>query len=267
MLVDTRVGRIFIEDQGSGPAVALWPSLFTNGRMWHAQIQALSDTHRVISIDPPGHARSLVPRADYTMDDCVAAAAEVLDAVGERRVAWFGLSWGGMVGMRLALRHPERIVALGLLDTSARKEPAWNRIKYTVLAETLLRPLGPVREMIDRLAVPELLGATTRRTNPTLADQLGDSLSRLERKGALRAMRAVFSRDDVLGELSRIRVPTLVLVGEEDTATLPAESERIHAAILGSKLVKIPGAGHLAAIEAPDAVTHAMLDLLAAARW
>ena len=267
MLVETRVGRLFIEDLGSGPAVVLWPSLFTSGRMWHAQMEPLAAAHRVIAIDPPGHVRSSVPRADYTMNDCVAASLEVLDAVGEKRVAWFGLSWGGMVGMRLAARHPDRVAALGLFDTSARGEPSWARVKYTILAETLLRPIGPVREMVERLAVPELLGATTRRTNPELVERLADSLTRLDRVGILRAMRAVFSRDDVLRELSAIRAPTLVLVGDEDTATVPAESERIHAAILGSRLVRVARSGHLPALEAPADVTREMLALLESAGW
>ena len=81
---------------------------------------------------------------------------------------------------------------------------------------------------------------------------------RSNRRSIWRAVNGVIERPSVYHELSRIAAPTLVMVGEEDTATVPAKAERIAAAIAGAKLVRIPRAGHSATVEQPQAVTQAI---------
>lgn len=268
MLVDTLLGRMFVEVHGrdSGPTIALWPSLFTHGRMWHAQLAPLGERHRVIVIDPPGHGRSFVPPREYAMDECVTAACEILDQLDAPRVAWAGLSWGGMVGMRLALRHPERVWALALLATNARAERPWRIVEHKLLTEGLLRPFGPVRPIIAAVGLPKFVGATTLRTNRAVCERVVDILCSHDRVAMLRAMRCVDARSDVLDELRAVRCPTLVLVGDEDVATPVHESQRIAAVVPGAELSVVGHAGHLVAMEAPERVTDELLRLLRFAR-
>ncbi|MGD8679924.1 MAG: alpha/beta hydrolase, partial [Lysobacterales bacterium] len=86
----------------------------------------------------------------------------------------------------------------------------------------------------------------------------------LNRVGTARAAHAVIDRKGVYDQLDRVSTPTLILVGDEDVATVPAKAERLHAAITGSELVTIPGAGHSSSIEQPGLVTAAIREFLAA---
>ena len=107
MLVETRrCGRLFVDVQGEGPPIVLWHSVLCSGAMWSTIPAELARSHRVIGIDGPGHGRSSPVRASYTLDDNVDAALAGLDACGVRRAVWCGLSWGGLVGRRRALRAP-----------------------------------------------------------------------------------------------------------------------------------------------------------------
>jgi pimeloyl-ACP methyl ester carboxylesterase len=257
MLVETCVGRLFVDRVGRGPDVVLWPSLLTDGAMWRPQVDALRERYRFTIVDPPGHGRSQALRRPYTLDDCVEGAVQLLAACGLSRAGWAGLSWGGMVGMRLASRHPERVAALALLDTSARRDRPAKLAAYRALA-AVERIAGPVRAL-GRVLLPVMFCRETLRQHPELAEAFLDKLVRMDRVALAYAVDAVmFSRRDVTSELSRITAPTLVLVGEQDVATPPREAEHLVAHVPGAQLVRIPRAGHLTTLEQPEAVTAAL---------
>jgi pimeloyl-ACP methyl ester carboxylesterase len=257
MLIETCVGRLFVERVGQGPDVVLWPSLMTDGAMWRPQVDALRERYRFTIIDPPGHGRSQALRRPYTLDDCAVGAAQVMAACELARAGWAGLSWGGMVGMRLAARQPAKIAALALLDTSARRDRPAKLASYRLLA-TVERVVGPARAL-GAVLRPVMFGRDTLRERPELAEAFLDKLVRMDRVALACAVEAVmFSRRDVTSELSRITAPTLVLVGDQDVATPPREAEHLAAHIPGAELVRIPRAGHLATLEQPEAVTAAL---------
>ena len=81
-------------------------------------------------------------------------------------------------------------------------------------------------------------------------------------QGMLRTLGGIVERSSIEGELSQIRCPTLVIVGEQDVATPPAKAERIHALVAGSKLVVIPGAGHTSTVEDPESVNAALIPFI-----
>ena len=260
MLVDTNCGRLFVEVTGEGPDVVLWHSLLCDGGMWRAQAEALRERCRVINIDGPGHGRSAPTRTPYTMDDCVRAALTVLDEVGAERPIWCGLSWGGMVGMRLAARHPERVRALVLMDTSAQAEDRKKIPSYKVMA-TISRTIGPPRFLAGRI-VPIMFGRPD--AHPDAVERFVDHLLHMDPASLGHAVDAViFERDDVSGELGRIDVPTLVMVGDRDTATPPSKSEHLANLIPHARLVRIPDAGHLATLEEPARVNEHLLPFVA----
>jgi pimeloyl-ACP methyl ester carboxylesterase len=109
-----------------------------------------------------------------------------------------------------------------------------------------------------------LFGKTALR-NPARATELSMWKQHLlsNRRSIWRAVNGVITRDGIYDKLGRISAPTLVVVGEEDVATVPAKAERIAMAISGSKLIRIPEAGHSAPVEQPALVTSAIAEFIA----
>jgi len=262
MLVQTRCGRLFVEVRGDGPAVVLWHSLLCEGGMWVGQVGPLAERYRVINIDAPGHGRSAPSTRAYSLEDCVDALFEVLDAVNERSAALVGLSWGGMVGMRAALRSPERIRSLILFDTNADAESPDKLPKYRAMA-FLARRFGALPLLLDRL-VPIFFSPRTTTDRPEIVRDFRDRLSAMDPTSIGHAVDCVeFGRKDIRSELTRIACPTLVVCGIDDLATPVARSEDIVQRIPGAELALVPQAGHLSAWERPDVATPLILDRLA----
>jgi pimeloyl-ACP methyl ester carboxylesterase len=257
MLVPSSLGRVFVTSKGQGPDVVLWHSLFCDTSMWREQLDALAPRFRMHSVDAPGHGRSEPVRRAFTLDDCVDVALDVLDSLGLDRVAWVGLSWGGMVGMRLAARHPDRVAALVLLDTSARKEALVKRVAFRPLLG-VVRAVGPNRASA-RLLQPIFFAPRTLRERPELGEAFVETLTAMDLESVVHSTHAVvLGREDCTAELAAIRAPTLVIVGAEDRATPPSESAHIARTLPGATLLRIPDAGHLSPLERPDAVNPAL---------
>lgn len=162
MLVETRLGRLFVDVRGEGDPVVLWPSLLTDGGMWRFQVPALAERWKVLTIDPPGHGRSARVERPFTLEDCADAVVDVIDALEVERAHFAGLSWGGMTGMRLALRNPSRLRSLALLDTNADREARRKVPSYRALL-LFARWLGQgVPPLLDRLE-PLYFTRETRR--------------------------------------------------------------------------------------------------------
>jgi len=261
MLVETRVGRLFVERRGEGAPLVLWPSLLTEGSMWRAVAPALSERFTTLTIDPPGHGRSGPVRRAFSLEDCADAAREVLDALSIERASWAGLSFGGMTGMRFALRHPGRLDRLALLDTSADREPRRKLPSYAVMS-AVARRIGAIGPLVDRIE-PLFFTKETRQRRRDLVEPFREQLVRMDPESIGHAVDAViFRRADIRPQLGSIRAPTLVLVGDEDVATPPSCALDIADRIAGSRLIEIGGAAHLSPLERPRAVGRALLEHL-----
>jgi 3-oxoadipate enol-lactonase len=261
MRIRTPLGDLYVEDQGEGPAVLLWHSLLHHGGMWKAQVAALRDRYRVINVDAPGHGRSSPVRKSFDMADCVRCVEAVLDARNVERAAMVGLSWGGMVALATAVRRPERLRGLVAMDTSCRREPLGNRLKYYAMG-TITRELGTIPLLLDRVE-PLFFSAHTRtERRAELVEPWRSYVARMDRESVWNALHSIFERRDITEELRRVRVPAMVIVGAEDTAQPPRESEHIAASIPGARLVVIPGAGHISAEERPNEVNTVLTEFL-----
>lgn len=248
--VNTALGRLFVEEVGEGSPILLWHSLLSDRSMWRYQVRELARDHRLLLVDGFGHGQSEPASRPFSVEDCAGAALAVLDAYQHERAIVLGLSWGGMTAMRMALRAPSRVRALGLLDTSAEAEEPLQRIRYRAMA-ALFRRYGPLRPMQQQV-LKTLFGSKALRERPELGLELVERLKRLDREGLYLAIRAITDRGSVLHRLPRLRTPTLVIVGAEDRATRSIHSERIARAIPGARLEYIEGAGHLSTLEAPE---------------
>lgn len=262
MYVSTRLGRWYYEEHGKvrregDASIVLWPSFLTDGGMWDGQIRALADLGRVLVFDGPGHGKSDTP-PPFSLDDNARAVLDATDALGAKRFAMAGLSWGGMIGMRLAVLAPERLTALALFDTSAAPESMRNRVQYRAMLSTFRR-VGLPSWLAERRVIPLYFCAETIRARPELPRRFWNDAVGFSREGVYKSGKAIFQREDFRGELGRVRVKTLVACGAEDRATPPARAAEIARGIPGAELVTIPGAGHLSAIEQPERVNAALV--------
>jgi len=254
--------KIYYEETGSGPeAIVFSHGLLMSGDMFSEQVKTLSSRYRCICYDHRGQARSEVTPSGYDMDSLAADAAALITELGAAPCHFAGLSMGGFVGMRLAIHHPELLRSLILMDTSADPEPEQNRGPYRRLAfigrwfgfRPVIKPLMNI--MFGRTFLNDPAAEAVR-------SHWKNHLMGLDKVGTSRAAHGVIDREGVYDQLGRIETPTLILVGDEDVATVPAKAERMHAAINSSRLVVIPGAGHSASVEQPALVTKAIEEFL-----
>jgi pimeloyl-ACP methyl ester carboxylesterase len=263
-LADT---RLYYEDTGpgsTGETIAFSHGLLWSTALFAPQIAALRGRYRCVAWDHRGQGRSAADhRKTIGIELVWQDAVQLLERVAGAPVHFVGLSMGGFVGMRTAARRPDLVRSLALLDTSADPEPIENVSRYRLLVR-VTRALGP--RVVARSAAPILYGRTILADRARRADVARFLGVNTARRDIWRATNGVIDRAGIHCELSRVTAPTLVVVGEEDVATVPAKAERIRAAIAGASLVRIPRAGHSSPVEEPAAVTAALESFLATVR-
>jgi 3-oxoadipate enol-lactonase len=254
--------QIYYEDHGSGPETIVFAhGLLWSGRMFDHQVDALKNRYRCITFDFRGQGQSQVTAAGYDMDTLGEDAAALIEALTCAPCHFLGLSMGGFVAMRLAIRRPDLIKSLMLIETSADPEPPENIGRYRLL-NFIARWLG-LKLVADR--VMAIMFGRKFLTDPARAKMRQEWRQRLianQRIGITRAVRGVITREGIEDRLDKIKVPTLIIVGDQDVATVPAKAQRMQARIQGSKLVVIPGAGHTSTVEEPEAVNAALTEFL-----
>lgn len=247
--------RVHFEDRGQGTPVVLGHSFLCDGDMWREQIRGLGDRYRFINLDFRGHGKSASVQAPFTLYNAVDDVVGVLDSLGIERAVWCGLSIGGMVAMRAALTVPERVARLIIMDSDAGSERFAKTIQYRLMAAGVRAlGVGPFLNEITRL----MFGEWTRRNNADLAEEWRQRFAEVDIPSTLICLDSLIKRDSILARLGEIAVPSLVIVGEEDTSLPVALSSRIHDGLPNSELVRIPDAGHLSALEQPQRVNEAM---------
>lgn len=250
--------QLYYEDTG-GPGE---PIVFSHGLLWNSnlyarQIEALRGRYRCIAYDHRGQGRSTAPPGKgIDLRTVYEDAVAFIQALGLAPCHFVGLSQGGMVGLRVAARHPELLRSLTLLDTSACSESLWNLSRYWVLTATT-HWLG-LRPVVDK--VMSVYFGQTFLKDPARAAEREELRRQLLQnpRDAWRAMQGVITRRSITEELPRIITPTLILVGEEDVATKPEMAELLHARIRGSRLVRLPHVGHMSNLEEPELVNLAI---------
>jgi 3-oxoadipate enol-lactonase len=236
------------------PVVVLANSLGTTSAMWDPQVAALRERFRVLRYDHRGHGASEVPPGPYTLDDLGQDVLGLIDDLGLGRVLFCGLSLGGMVGMWLASRAPERVQRLVVCCSSARIEPAslWTDRAAKVRANGT----ASIAEQIVARWFTPAFGARA----PEVVARAVAMLAATPDEGYAGCCEAIAAMD-LRERLSAITAPTLVVAGAEDPATPLAHAEGLAAGIPEARLAVVD-ASHLANIEQPEPVTRLLLDHL-----
>jgi pimeloyl-ACP methyl ester carboxylesterase len=229
--------------------------------LWAAQVASAADAFpdvRLLVPDLPGFGRSS-PLPATSMNAYADVLEPMLDTAGVERAVIGGLSMGGYVAFAFWRRHAARVRALVLMDTKAPADIDAAREKRRALIATVEG--GGVGAVVAEM-LPAQLGQTTRRDNPALVERVEVMLRRAPARGVAAAAQALMDRIDSTPTLGTITVPTLVIVGDEDTTTPLSDAIALSAGIPGSRLVTVPGAGHLAPLEQPVIVNAAIAEFL-----
>ncbi len=260
-MIPTVLGPLGVTERGTGPrTIVLWPSIFTDHRIHLPLVHRLGPRHRLLLIDGPAHGQSPGPGGEFSLADCAAAMADVLDAYGLDRAIVGGTSWGGLTGAEFALAAPDRAEALLLLNTPFHLGDPRPSLTARLIATGARWGLG-TRTFRDGVArsffTPEALAG-----DPTYARAFHDMLRTAVPGPFAAAIRSVLLRSTPLASRAdRIRVRTLVIAGEHDPM-YPAEAQRAAAArIRGARFALVPGR-HISAVDSPDAVARTIADFL-----
>jgi pimeloyl-ACP methyl ester carboxylesterase len=246
--IDRDGTKIHYEVHGSGPPLILTHGYSSTSAMWHGQIEALSKRHRLILWDMRGHGQSDYPGdpSAYSEALTVGDIAALLDQVGAAKAIVGGLSLGGYMSLAFYRAHPERVRALLIIDTGPgfKKDDAreaWNKRAHDTA------------DRFEQHGLDVLKSASRERS----------SVSHRDARGLARAARGMLTQRDarVIELLPEIKVPSLVVVGADDTPFLAA-SDYMAAKIPGAKKVVIPAAGHAVNIDQPRAFIDAVVRFL-----
>ncbi|MDP2919799.1 MAG: alpha/beta hydrolase [Dehalococcoidia bacterium] len=242
--------NLYYESTGKGYPLVLTHGFSATHAMWKVQ-EPLANEYRLITCDVRGHGETdSPPTADqYSADIVVEDLFQLMKTLNIRKAVFGGLSMGGYISLRFYLKHPEMVTALIVMDTGpGYRNPArmaeWNRSR-----EDMARRLET--EGIDVLVAQ----AATEGRREIALNQNPVGLAHMSRK-------VVGQHDSwVIENLDKIKVPTLVVVGEKDTAFLQA-ADYMAKVIPGAKRVTVPNAGHPANIDNTPFFNQAILDFL-----
>ena len=258
----TNGAELYYERVGSGEPLLLVHGLLFSAESWRDQVDALSEDFDVVAVDLRGQHRSetTTDAAGYDLWNQAEDIHGLITQLGLAPTHYAGLSMGGMIGMRIALRHPEDLRDLILLDTSARPEDPEKVERYEAMRHVMEK--GELEHVLP--ALPPVFFADEYVTGrPEKVEEWFEALRRGNSDGFALASRGVDQRDDISDQLAVISLPTLVIHGTEDVPIPVEEAELLASRIPGATLELVEGAGHQSNMDHPAEVTRLIAGFLA----
>jgi pimeloyl-ACP methyl ester carboxylesterase len=239
------------------------PLLFIHGfplsrGVWSHQVEAFKSRHRVIAPDLRGFGESHSSPGPVSMSQFAADISVLIEQLGTGPVILAGHSMGGYIALAFAKAYPKLLRGLVLVGTKAGADSVEAAKARRATAEAV-RSKG-ISVVVDAMA-PKMLAASN--TDELMAASVKGFMASATPEGVMSALLGMAERPDMSDSLGDIRVPTLVVVGADDTVIPPMESEALAKAIPEAQLKVIPHAGHLVTWEQPEAFNEAMRDWLA----
>jgi pimeloyl-ACP methyl ester carboxylesterase len=234
--------NLYYETHGEGPVILLTHGYSSTAQMWRGQIAPLSKSHKLVLWDMRGHGQSDSPadQSLYSEEATVEDMAALLDTVGAKTAIVGGLSLGGYMSLAFNATYPERVKALLIIDTGPGYKKDEARARKTA-------------DNFEKNGIAGLKSGSAERATAAHKDHMG----------LARAGRGMLTQKNarVIESLPNIKVPSIVVVGENDTPFLAA-SDYMTAKIPGAVKALIPNAGHAANIDNPDAFNKAILEFI-----
>jgi 3-oxoadipate enol-lactonase len=239
------------------PAIALVHSRAMDHRFWDAVADRIGERASIVAVDARGHGQSGKPEGPYTVERMAQDVHEVVRHLGLPRVAIAGASMGGCVALQFAAMYPQAVTAAGLFDTTAWYGPtapqdwAGRAAKATQEGLAALVDFQKTRWFSDEF----------RRRQPEVVERCIEVFLANDPRAYAESCR-MLGAFDARALMKDVRVPTCVLVGEEDYAAPPEMSRALHQGIAGSTLTIVPQARHLTPLEVPDLVARQLLTVM-----
>jgi pimeloyl-ACP methyl ester carboxylesterase len=230
-----------------------------NQTMWKAQVALTAGRFLPIAYDLRGHGSNPAGTGQYHFEQFIDDLIEMLDKKGISKAVMCGLSMGGYVALRALERAPERISGLILCDTRSEADSNEAKVKRSASIKTIQNQ--GVSTFCESF-LKAVLAPETYTGKPAIVEQVRQMIMGNSATGIIAALLALAGRTDTTESLARIKVPTLILVGEKDGVTPPTASEAMHQRIPGSQLAIIPHAGHLSNLENPEIFNRHLMDFL-----
>jgi pimeloyl-ACP methyl ester carboxylesterase len=247
--------EIAYERVGEGPPLVFVHGAASHGRLWQPQLAALADEYTVVAWDEPGAGRSSDVPANFGLVDyanCLAALLEAL-ALGPAHVA--GLSWGGTLVQELYRHHPGLVATLILADTYAGWKGSLPEHEVRARVAGVHRILEAPPEDFDP-TLPGLFAGDPPAEFVPLLEEIAAAV----RPESLRTQTLVMAEADERDLLPHIAVPTLLIWGELDVRSPLTVARQFEEAVPDTKLVVIPGCGHVSNLERPEQFNEAVRD-------
>lgn len=243
--------EIVYEVRGSGPPVVLLHPFPCDHDFWNPVLPALETRYRLILPDLRGHGDSEIGEGPALMRKHASDLARILDAVGVGKAVFVGCSIGGYILFELWRRFCARVTGLVLCDTRPQADTAEARANRLKAATAVL---DEGTEPFLNTNIPKLMGHTTLATRPDLVEGARAMMRKMTAEDISLVQRGMAERPDSVADLKAINVPTLIVIGEEDVLSTPADGELMRQNIGGSQFKVIPKAGHYSPWEQPEAV-------------
>ncbi len=239
--------EITYERVGHGPPLVLVHGAASDSRIWRPQLAGLADEFTVVAWDEPGAGGSSDVPAAFTLPDYACCLAALIDAVdlGPAHVA--GLSWGGTLALELYRLRPDLVATLLLADTYAGWKGSLPAEEVRARVEGVLAMVAAGAESFDPTLPGLFAGDPPAEFVPLLERMAADV-----RPGSMKTALLVMAETDQRDLLAQVAVPTLLIWGELDGRSPLSVARQFEDAIPSTKLVVIPGAGHVSNLEAPD---------------
>jgi 3-oxoadipate enol-lactonase len=253
-----RVHYDLIGDNGA-PVVFMVHAMMADGSMWSEQVEPLLEAgFRVLRMDLPGHGGSEASSTGSTAKDLANDIVALLDELALAKVHYCGLSVGGIIGQAMAIHHPNRLLSLFLADTAVASPPGardmWAERLKLVLEAGSLAPLADVT--MGRVVTPAF-----KEKNLVLWSGLRNTILATQPLGLAQCAHAI-EDFDFSQLLPKVRIPTLVVCGDGDPATPPAEGRRIASLIPGARYAEISNTRHYPNVEQPQQFNGALIEWL-----
>jgi len=247
--VRSRDAEIVYEVLGEGPPLILLHPFPAHHGFWLPAVQALLPRYRVILPDLRAHGDSEAGEGPATMEKHANDLARVCDDAGVGRAVFAGVSIGGYILFEFLRRYPERISGLILSCTRPQADTPEGRAGRLKSAEEVIER---GTEWFVDLMIPKLLGQTVREARPDRVREIRDMIRKMSPQDIAQVQRGMAGRPDSMATLKTIQVPTLLLMGAEDSLIPLSDGELMRQHIRGSQLMVIPKAGHYACWERQD---------------
>ncbi|HEX5207999.1 MAG TPA: alpha/beta hydrolase [Steroidobacteraceae bacterium] len=228
--------------------------------MWQPQFEPIAELGwHIIAPDLRGYGASDIDGAMTTLDIFARDQLALLDHLGIAQAVVAGLSMGGQIAMEICRSAPERVTGVVLAATFPQAETELGKQQRRATAERLVTE-GMTAYAAEML--PKMLAARAIQTHPDVAEHVLRMMQSAPPAGAAAALRGRAERPDYARTLEQLDRPSLIVIGEEDAFTAREDADRMHLLLKGSRLLRLPGVGHMPNLEQPQAFNTALADFL-----